>query len=227
MKTEIYPIALGIDTCYVLKGDGVVVLDAGQPNKVNTFRGGLARAGIEASDVGLLLLTHAHWDHMGSAAELREVTGAPLAVHQDEVDWVQEGNPPLPSGFTPWAKFFLGGLRVFAPLIKVPATKVDIRLSAAGCSLSEYGVAGRVLHTPGHSPGSVSVVLETGEAFVGDLAMNRFPLTLRPSLSILGDDFNVVVASWRKLLQEGVRTVFPAHGKPFPVDLIRRALDRL
>ncbi len=226
MKTEIYPIDLGIDTCYVLKGEGVVVLDAGQPRRVKAFLQGLARAGIDVSDVGLILLTHAHWDHMGSASDMREVTGAPLAVHEEEVGWVEDGNPPLPAGFTPWGRFIIRGLRVAAPFTEVPETMVDIRVSAAAWSLSEYGIAGRVLHTPGHSPGSVSVVLETGEAFVGDLAMNRFPLTIRPSLSILGDDFTIVVDSWRKLLQEGVTTIFPAHGKPFSVDRIHRALER-
>jgi glyoxylase-like metal-dependent hydrolase (beta-lactamase superfamily II) len=81
------------------------------------------------------------------------------------------------------------------------------------------------MSTPGHSPGSVSVLLESGEAFVGDLAMNRFPLRLTPGFPIFADDPEQVVQSWRRLLQRDIRTIFPAHGKPFPADVMRAALE--
>ena len=224
MNTEIFPIELAIDTCYVLKGDGIVALDAGPPNKSDVFCRGLEKVGIQPGDVDLILLTHAHWDHMGSAGAIKEATGAPLAVHEEEVDWVERGNPPLPSGLTGWGKVLRVILQVFTPLIGGSATPVDISWTASERSLADYGIQGTVVHTPGHSPGSVSVILESGEAFVGDLAMNLFPLTLRPGLPILGDDADLIVDSWRKILPMGIKTVFPAHGKPFPVDVIRRAL---
>jgi glyoxylase-like metal-dependent hydrolase (beta-lactamase superfamily II) len=81
-----------------------------------------------------------------------------------------------------------------------------------------------VLHTPGHSAGSVTVLLETGEAFVGDLAMNALPLRLSPGLPILAEDPAAVVRSWETLLELGVTTVYPAHGRPFPADIMRRAV---
>jgi glyoxylase-like metal-dependent hydrolase (beta-lactamase superfamily II) len=225
MATEIFPIALGFDTCYVLKGDGVIALDAGQPKRGGAFLKGLKRAGIQPQDVGLILLTHAHWDHMGSAKDLKEITGAPLAVHEREAAWVEEGNPPLPPGVTTWGKIFMSVHQLLMPLITVPATGVDRRLSDDVTSLAEFGVAGKVIPTPGHSPGSVTVLLESGEAFVGDLAMNRFPLRLSPGLPIFADDVDQVVRSWRRLLEHGVKTVFPAHGEPFSADVMRAALD--
>ena len=111
------------------------------------------------------------------------------------------------------------------PLITVPATGVDRRLSDEVTSLAEFGIAGKVIPTPGHSPGSVSVLLESGEAFVGDLAMNRLPLRLSPGLPIFADDPDQVVQSWRRLLELGVTTVYPAHGKPFSADVMRAAID--
>jgi glyoxylase-like metal-dependent hydrolase (beta-lactamase superfamily II) len=227
MQTEIHPIPLGFDTCYVLRGDGVVVLDAGQPNRLSAFRRGLAKAGIMEGEVDLILLTHAHWDHMGSAADIRGSTGARLAVHEAEAEWVETGRPDLPSGFTLWGRTFMPVVQLLASFITVHPSSVDIRLDDEPRSLEEFGIAGTVVHTPGHSPGSVSVVLETGEAFVGDLAMNRFPLTLAPGLPILGDDMSAVVSSWHKLLGMGVKTIFPAHGASFPVNVIRRALERI
>jgi glyoxylase-like metal-dependent hydrolase (beta-lactamase superfamily II) len=100
-----------------------------------------------------------------------------------------------------------------------------VALGDDGLSLSDYGIPGRVLHTPGHSSGSVSVLLDTGEAFVGDLAMNRFPLRLSPGLPIFAEDQAAVMESWRSLLDQGATTVYPAHGKPFPAEVIRKAIS--
>ena len=223
MKTEIHPIALGFDTCYVLKGDGVIVLDAGQPNKAQAFLEGLRRASIQPDDVGLILLTHAHWDHMGSAKDMKLLTGAPLAVHEQEATWVEEANPPLPTGVGPWGRILMSLNRLLMPFFELKATSVDHRL-VESTSLAGFGIAGDVIPTPGHSPGSVSVVLESGEAFVGDLAMNRFPLRLSPGLPIFADDLEEVLRSWRKLLAIGVTTVYPAHGEPFSAEVMREAI---
>lgn len=224
-NTRIHPIALGFDTCYVLESDGVIVVDGGQPRRGRAFVRGMERAGIAPRNVGLILLTHAHWDHMGSASELRDITGAPLAVHEREARWVEDGDPPLPPGATPWGRAFMAVHRLVMPLIDIPSAVVDRRLGDDVTSLSEFGIPGLVVPTPGHSPGSISVLLETGEAFVGDLAMNRLPLTLGPGLPIFADDLHEVRRSWGRLLELPVTKVFPAHGRPFPVDRIRRILD--
>jgi glyoxylase-like metal-dependent hydrolase (beta-lactamase superfamily II) len=72
--------------------------------------------------------------------------------------------------------------------------------------------------------GSVSVLLETGDAFVGDLAMSDFPLRFSPGLPVLAEDMQQVRESWKVLLDAGAKTVYPAHGKPFSADIIRRIL---
>ncbi len=85
----------------------------------------------------------------------------------------------------------------------------DLLLDDRGLDLAAYGVPGRVLHTPGHTQGSVSVVLASGEAFVGDLAMNRLPLCRRPSLGIFAEAPQQQSASWQSVVAHGVRTVYP------------------
>jgi glyoxylase-like metal-dependent hydrolase (beta-lactamase superfamily II) len=224
MSVEVHCIPLGFDNCYVLVGDGAVVLDAGQPRKGRTFSKRIQQVSIQPADVNLILLTHAHWDHMGSAAEIKSITGAPLAVHEREADWVESGNPPLPPGLTTWGRTFTALHRLAMPFIDVPSATVDMRLGDESMSLDHYGVPGTVVHTPGHSPGSVSVVLENGDAFVGDLAMNRLPLRASPGLPIFGDSMEQIIWSWKTLLAMGVENVFPAHGKPFSADIIRESV---
>ena len=68
------------------------------------------------------------------------------------------------------------------------------------------------------------MLLDTGEAFVGDLAMNAFPLRFGPGLPIFAEDIHQVKDSWKKLLEMGVSRIYPAHGKAFAPDVIEKFL---
>lgn len=138
---------------------------------------------------------------------------------------MEQGNPPLPPGVTPWGRFFIAVHRMLMPLITVPPAEVDRTLDDEPFSLDDFGVPGIAVPTPGHSPGSVSIVLESGEPFVGDLAMNRMPLKRSPGLPIFAENEEEVIRSWRRLLDLGVETVYPAHGRPFSADVMRKVLD--
>ncbi len=225
MNVEIIPISLGIITGYVLRDAGVIAIDAGPRGKGEQFARGLARAGIRPRDVQLIVLTHGHWDHVGSARDLKTITGGKLAMHEADRACLEHSIIRLPPGTTKWGKVFIAIERLFLPRIRIPAATVDVILGDEPFSLQEYGLPGRILHTPGHSPGSVTILLDSGEAFVGDLAMNGFPLRRRPGLPIIAEDASAVIDSWHRLLEAGARTVYPAHGRPFPADVIRGAID--
>jgi hydroxyacylglutathione hydrolase len=225
MNVDIITIFLGFDQCYVLKGDGILVVDSGEPNKGAVFAHALETVAISLHDVKLVVLTHGHWDHIGSAGEIKSLTGAPLAMHQSEVHWLENSLKPLSPGITPWGRLFNVLHNIFMPFIKVPPAKVDLVISDDGLSLVDFGIPGRIVYTPGHSSGSVTVLLDTGEAFVGDLAMNKFPLRLSPGLPIFADDPSAVISSWKNLIKLGASTVYPAHGKPFPVTVIEKAIS--
>ena len=113
-----------------------------------------------------------------------------------------------------------------SPFLNTQPVDADIIIGDEGLSLNNYGVYGRVFHTPGHTEGSCSVLLDSGEAFVGDLAMNCFPLCFSPSISIYSHDFQDLVQSWRLLLSSGAETIYPGHGERARADIIRELIDK-
>jgi len=224
MAVSIYPIEMGFDTVYVLKGDGLILIDGGDPHKLNVFQEGLAKASVNPKDIQLIILTHGHWDHIGSASDIKELTGAKVLMHQQDMKFLDEAYPSQPPGFSAWGKTLSTILKLYSPLINIPAFEVDIILDGEGISLGEYGIPGKVIHTPGHTRGSVSILMDSGEIFAGDLAMNKFPMRPDPGLPVFGDDMQVVKESWRRVLDMGAKTVYPAHGKSFPTEVIRGAI---
>ncbi|MDZ7698748.1 MAG: MBL fold metallo-hydrolase [Deltaproteobacteria bacterium] len=226
MGANVYPITLGFDHAYIIQDHGTIMVDGGAPKQAKAFTRALADLSINPEEIQLIVLTHGHWDHIGSAREIKEITGARIAMHQKERAWLETSQKPMPPGVTLWGHIFGGIIKAFLPLVSIPATPVDVVLGDSPLPLSEYGVSGRVFHTPGHSPGSVSILLDTGEAFVGDLAMNKFPLRFSPGLPIFAEDWDALVTSWEILIDQGAKTVYPAHGDPFSVDIIQNALKQ-
>jgi hydroxyacylglutathione hydrolase len=225
MDVNIFPIRMGLDTIYALKGEGVILIDGGDPHNIEKFKDALEKAGIKPEEVQLVILTHGHWDHIGSAKDIKDLTGARVLLHQKDRHFLDEAHPSQPPGITLWGKTIIALLKIYSLFIHIPAFEVDLVAADEAISLAEYGIPGKVIYTPGHSHGSVSVLLENGDVFVGDLAMNMFPLRLTPGLPIFGDDIQIVKNSWRKLLDLGAKTVYPAHGKPFPVEFLYKAIE--
>ena len=200
------------------------MIDGGAPKKEEEFIQGIQKISIPPESIKLLILTHGHWDHIGSVKAIREITGAKIAMHKRETAWIEKSLKPLPPGVTLWGKVFGKVMAMFMPFVHVPATDVDIILGDEEFSLAEFGIAGKVIATPGHSSGSVSVLLETGDAFVGDLAMNGFPMRSGPGLPIFAEDLKKVKESWKLLLDYGAKTIYPAHGDPFSAEKMMNGL---
>ena len=224
MNMTIYPIPLGVGNAYIIQGEGVVMIDGGAPQKAKAFIKAIKKTLIKPEDIKLLILTHGHWDHIGSAKDIKEITGAKIAMHKREKDWLEKSLKPLPPGVTLWGKIFAKIMAIFMPFVHISATHVDIVLGDEEFSLAEFGIAGKVISTPGHSPGSVSIVLDTGDAFVGDLAMNAVPMRLKPGLPVFAEDLQKVKDSWKLMFDYGVKTIYPGHGNPFSAEIMRNVL---
>jgi hydroxyacylglutathione hydrolase len=202
------------------------MVDCGMPDKLNVFRRKLKRLYIQPEEIKLIILTHSHFDHSGSAKAISELTGAKVLIHESEKDFLAERKFAMIKGVDAWGKITLSVLRPFFRRISFPEVKPDIIFSEEEYPLNDYGINGSIFHTPGHTQGSISVLLNTGEAFVGCLAHNGLPFRLSPGFPVYAQDMEVLKQSWRMLISKGANMIFPGHGDPFPVGVISGMLSR-
>jgi len=226
MSSQIFTIKIGINRCYLVKDKGAILIDAGGPNRIGAFQKSFERLPIHPDEIGLILLTHGDFDHVGSAKDLKALTGAKIAIHELDRLNFERSLFNFPQGVSSWGRLLRS---ILNPILKkvipsIPAEKADIVLDENEYSLIDFGIPGKIVYTPGHTQGSVSVLLETGEAFVGCLAHNNLPFRFRPGLPIFAEDIEKVKESWKSLIQQGAKTIYPAHGNPFSVDIIKKAL---
>jgi len=179
----------------VSAGRSRLLVDLGWPGTMGTLRANLERRGVPLGEIRYGLATHFHIDHAGLAQELKQV-GAPLVVLESQAAAV----PEMKRHVKPADRF-----------VEI-ATHDNVALTFAESRafLARLGLAGEILPTPGHSDDSVSLLLDDGAAFTGDLTPPQ----------MLGDDpaSAVAAASWRLLSERGARTVHPGHGpvRPMP-----------
>lgn len=221
---DIQIIKVGVDNCYIIKHDSMILVDGGMPGEINKFSKGLMDLGIDPKEIKAIIITHCHWDHIGCTKNIKDMTGAKVVVQKHEKSNLEKGEPATPPGVTRWGKILGTFIGSWGRKFSIEPCEGDIVIGEDDYSLKEFGINGKIVFTPGHSPGSISIVLDSGDAFVGDLAMNGPPLTIGPNLPIFAEDLTVLKDSWKKLVDMGVKRIYPAHGKPFPIEKLMKKI---
>ena len=165
----LHPIRLVNVSCYLYYRDGEAMLvDSGNAGSEERILSEMSSVGLEPKMLKILVLSHAHFDHAGSAGRLKEITGCRIMIHQSEADRLKNGYTDLPAG-TRWkAKVLVGLGRTFAKRLgSFPRTEPDL-LVDQDYALNNIGFPARVIHTPGHTRGSMVVKLGSGELIAGD-----------------------------------------------------------
>ena len=222
-----HKIRMGNVNVYLIQGEqGYILVDAGMPGKEEIFFQWLVREGIEHRRIRLIVVTHVHFDHVGSLAAIRKRGDCPVAVHQDEARLLQTGEVAIPPG-TRWYSSPILGLarrsRRLKSLLRFQAVEPDI-LVGDEMSMERFGLSAQIIHTPGHTQGSVSILTDAGQAAVGDLASNDWPFDLGPIFNPFGEDGHRMLESWQILLNKGASNFLPAHGEPFHAEKLEQAL---
>ncbi len=168
---------------HLIRDTKTIIVDTGNPGSAPKILAAMKRHGISNDSVSLILITHSHLDHSGSASELQRLLKAPVAIHRLEKEYVENGTRLKLTPKDGFGKLFLK-----TPLIKqdVEKFKVDIALEG-GEDLNPYGVDARIIFTPGHTPGSISVLLANNEMIAGDVVSGGI---------LLGGMINSGVPTW-------------------------------
>ncbi|HET7018565.1 MAG TPA: MBL fold metallo-hydrolase [Streptosporangiaceae bacterium] len=205
-----------VNSYLVIDESGVTIIDAGLPRYWTLLTRELNRLGVTLDDVRALILTHGDTDHIGFAGRLYREKGIPAFIHPDDVDRARLDVKKPNSGWGPvkagaltgflWYSARQGGLRIR------PAG--ELRPAEDGQVLDVPG-APRIIHTPGHTPGSITVHVPAVDAlFIGDTMTTRnvltgargprpAPFTLEPKQGLASlDRIDKVDATW----------VLPGHG---------------
>ncbi len=210
--SEIQTITYGSVNCYLVKtGANSILIDTGLPNKRTELEKELIKAGCQAGDLKLIILTHGDYDHAGNAAYFRDRYGAKIAMHAEDSDRVEQGDWKL--GFKSKPDKFPLMYRIVSSFIKLgkfDTFKPDIYVED-GENLVEYGCEAQVVYLPGHTRGSIGILTDDGELFCGDLLSNF----RKPGLQFFIDDMVSARASIEKLKKLNVKNVYPGHGKSF------------
>ena len=175
----------------VSAGRNRLLVDLGWPGRAAALLANLERMDVPLSEIRYGLATHYHIDHAGAAQDLK-ACGVPLLVLAEQVSAI-----PL---MKQWTKPADGYTEI------TTHDNIVIPTSESRSLLAEIGIAGEILHTPGHSDDSVSLVLDVGCAFTGDLTMEHM---------VAEEDPAVVAGSWRLLRERGVTTIYAGHGAPY------------
>ena len=177
---------------YLIEGDrGRLLFDTGWAGTFPAFCRAMGETGIAVADIDYILISHYHPDHMGIAQEIADL-GAVLLVPDVQADCL----PAADSVFEKEKN------RAFIPVRDDRVLRFS--LDEGADILARIGLSGRIIHTPGHSDDSISLYLDTGELFVGDLNP-LYELELHAGTQI--------GQSWDRLLALKPKTVYYGHAK--------------
>lgn len=178
----------------VSAGTSRLLVDLGWPGTMDTMRQQLARMDVPIRELRAGFATHYHIDHAGLAQDLKDA-GVPLLVADVQVPFI----PRMADHVKPADRF-------------TPIETHDnlvLTLAESRAWLADVGIAGELLHTPGHSDDSVCLLLDDGRVFTGDLTHPMF---------VTEDAMDVTMASWALLRAHGATTVHAGHGPVRPIE---------
>ncbi|MFO8036536.1 MAG: MBL fold metallo-hydrolase [Anaerolineales bacterium] len=194
-------------------GVGYYLVDSGLFGYAKAIMEELEGAGYPLSNLKGILHTHGHGDHIGNTAALVERSGTPVLGHEADLAFFQK--TPKPPAKSPLQRIMLRLMD--RTLFRQPPTPLDAFLQEG--DEIQMDSKWEVIHTPGHTPGSISFYQpQQGVLLCGDALFNQHPMTrvkgLRLPLPLVSFDDRASLASAQQIANLDVRILCPGHGLP-------------
>jgi glyoxylase-like metal-dependent hydrolase (beta-lactamase superfamily II) len=179
ITASLYQISLGVVNVFVIKDNGLTLIDTGYQGSMEAIFSALRKGGENPAAIKQIILTHAHPDHAGSAAAIKKGLGIPLLAHQSEAPVLEKGTGEgAPIHVSPGVVNWL----IYQLFIKRGGSAIDpVGVDRYVSDGDMIPVAGglQVIHTPGHSSGHIALWLkQEGVLIAGDLCANVAGLDL-------------------------------------------------
>lgn len=165
---------------------------------------------VRHKNVGLIVLTHGHIDHVGGTPFLAQRLCVPIAVHKDDYDLLSDNTLRQLFADSFSGRVIKAASEQMFHSSKMPAFEPDMFLED-GQTLEEYGVDAKVLTLPGHTKGSIGLLVDGKDLVVGDAMMNL----RKPSAALWYEDKLAMEESLEKIRESGAEMIYPGHGNPF------------
>jgi glyoxylase-like metal-dependent hydrolase (beta-lactamase superfamily II) len=194
---------------YLLLGETLTLVDAGMPGSEEAILGYIEGLGREPGDLGYIVITHCHLDHVGGLAALKARTGAQVVAHPGDAPLISGEQQPPPAR----SAIMRVAFRLMALVMPQPEPAVVDATVEDGDRLELLGGA-TVVHVPGHTPGSIALHFPAeGLLICGDVIDARRG-RLGPPPKGFTADMKQALASLRRLAELDFDVLCPGHGAP-------------
>jgi len=206
--TTIYRVLPGRSNVFLVSGGGKnMLVDTSPANRWGALCRRLKQLNINRLDY--LVLTHSHFDHAANASKVRETFGAKVLVHESEEVVLSAGENVMIKGSNAFSMILVN---LFAKSLlrrrKYEPCAADLIVNSS-FSFPGEGLRIYLVHTPGHTHGSVSLIVDDEIALVGDAMFGVFPWSVLPPYA---ENVDLLRESWETLLATGCNLFLPSHG---------------
>ena len=233
---KIISVKLGVVMCYLIPFDGkYLLIDTGYERNKKLFYKKLSDMNIKLKNISIVLLTHHHDDHASLAYEIKKLNPqCRFILHEKAIKLLEKGinNPDLNFRcINKRVKVFMEIFKIFNKKFSSNFSSFKVRendiIIKNDVLLKDIGVniSGKILCTPGHTSDSISLLLNSGECFSGDATSNMLRSLGTKYCTVFLTDFEEYYDSWRKLIKEGVKILYPGHGNCYDVEKLKKNID--